>query len=85
MCFSLCEGGRPTCRKTLEGMPIDALPQTARKGKLSYTVTSPHTGAKVEVLLKQKAFRISRQGMVNGPLAQKHRSFVLYLKWSQVY
>ena len=50
-------------------MPIEALPQGPRKGKLSYTVSSPETGAKVEVLLKQKAFRIVKQGMLNGPLA----------------
>lgn len=47
-------------------MPTEALPQGARKGRLSYTVTSPSTGAKVEVLLKQRAFRISRVGAKNG-------------------
>lgn len=42
-------------------MPIDAQPQQARKGRLSYTVRS-ETGAGVEVLLKQRAFRIKSFG-----------------------
>ena len=56
-------------------MPTDALPQGVRKGRLSYTVTSAETGAKIEVLLKQKAFRIVRQGILNGPSAHILESF----------
>lgn len=48
------------------GMPAEALPQADRKGRLSYTVVSPVTGAKVEVLLKHKAFRVSKIGCVEG-------------------
>ncbi len=48
------------------GMPQLALPQGFRKGRLSYTVTSHATGAKVEVLLKQKAFRITLMGQREG-------------------
>ena len=43
------------------GMPIDAQPQQARKGRLSYTLRS-ETGAVVEVNLRQKAFRIKTIG-----------------------
>ena len=44
------------------GMPAEAHPQSAKRGRLSYTLTSSRTGAKIEVLLKQKAFRISKIG-----------------------
>ena len=47
-------------------MPQLAMPQGFRKGRLSYTVTSAATGAKVEVLLKQKAFRIIVMGQHEG-------------------
>lgn len=48
-------------------MPPDALPPRARKGRLSYTVDAPGLGgAKIEVLLKQRAFRIIKTGIVNG-------------------
>ena len=53
---------------THRGMPKEALPQHQRKGKLSYTVTSPETGAKIEVLLKGRAFRITKVGSHNGHL-----------------
>lgn len=56
---------------TMAGLPKDAYPQSVRKGKYSFTVGSPHTGAKIEVLLKQKAFRIVKQGMINGTWATK--------------
>ena len=46
-------------------MPQLAMPQGFRKGRLSYTVTSA-TGAKVEILLKQKAFRIISMGQHEG-------------------
>ena len=57
------------------GMPSDALPQSIRKGKLSYTVTSPHTGAKVEVHLKGKAFRIIKVGTKDGCLVSTNLEF----------
>ena len=47
-------------------MPQLAMPQGFRKGRLSYTVVSAATGAKVEVLLKQKAFRITLMGQHEG-------------------
>ena len=43
------------------GIPADARPQRPRKGRLSYTVES-RSGSKIEVLLKAKAFRITRAG-----------------------
>lgn len=58
-------------------MPTDALPQGVRKGKLSYTVTSAESGAKVEVLLKQKAFRVVKLGILNGPSAHILETFFL--------
>ena len=41
------------------GMPHECLPGKSR-GRLSYTICNDCTGAKVEVLLKQRAFRISK-------------------------
>ena len=49
-------------------MPESAKPHATRKGRLSYTVTSPTTGAKVEVLIKGKAFRIIKMGSKDGSL-----------------
>lgn len=43
-------------------MPAEALVQNELRGRLSYTITSPELGNKVEVLLKQKAFVIKRAG-----------------------
>ena len=51
-------------------MPEEALPTRGRKGKLSYTVSSENE-AKVEVLLKGRAFRIIRMGKVDGLLDEK--------------
>lgn len=51
-------------------MPEEAMPQGPRKGRLSYTVTNATTGAKVEVLLKQRAFRLVKVGMQNGCLLE---------------
>ncbi len=56
--------------KMLAGMPMEALPQGPRKGKLSYTIKSAATQAKVEVLLKGKAFRIVQTGSLQGFLPQ---------------
>lgn len=42
-----------------ENMPYDALPQSDRRGRLSYTVVSK-SGASIEVLLKGNAFRIKK-------------------------
>ena len=56
---------------TPAGMPIEALPQGTRKGRLSYTVTSAQTGAKIEVHLKGKAFRIVKVGSLDGFLGSK--------------
>lgn len=55
------------CYNILPGMPSEALPQVARKGRLSYTI-SAKSGARVEVLLKHKAFRISRYVGVEKPV-----------------
>lgn len=38
-------------------MPAECLPTTTRKGRFSYTIQQ-QGGAKIEVLLKAKAFRI---------------------------
>lgn len=56
------------------GMPEEALPQGPRKGKLSYTIVSTATNAKIEVLLKGKAFRIVKVGELQGDLF--HLSFL---------
>eukprot|EP00435_Cladocopium_sp_Y103_P075234 s37_g55.t1 len=65
-------GGPPGQLPIPVGMPTEALPQGPRKGRLSYTVTSSHTGAKVEVHLKGKAFRIIKVGSCDGkPLKEK--------------
>ena len=48
------------------GMPEHALPQGYRKGRLSYTISSPTSKARVEVLLKQRAFRIVKIGEKDG-------------------
>ena len=47
-------------------MPLPARPQSEKRGRLSYTVTSPTTGCKVEVLLKGRAFRIKEVGKDAG-------------------
>ena len=54
-------------QSSMAGMPQMALPQGFRKGRLSYTIASSTTGAKLEVLLKQKAFRIVAIGEHQGP------------------
>ena len=41
-------------------MPEECLPVGTKRGRLSYTIYNEATGAKVEVLLKGKAFRISK-------------------------
>ena len=61
---------------TPAGMPKDALPQGPRKGRLSYTVTSTQAGAKIEVHLKGKAFRITKVGSHDGFLGWKPLSGV---------
>ena len=41
------------------GMPAECLPVEGKpRGRLSYTITDEASGAKVEVLLKARAFRI---------------------------
>lgn len=55
----------------LGGMPACAYPQAYRKGRLSYTICSSATGAKVECLLKAKAFRILKVGERDGYWASK--------------
>ena len=47
-------------------MPACARPQGYRKGRLSYTICSPTTKARVEVLLKGKAFRVVKVGEKDG-------------------
>ena len=39
-------------------MPEECLPVGTKRGKLSYTIYNEASGAKVEVLLKAKAFRV---------------------------
>ena len=64
-----------TCRfKPFPGMPKECLPVDGKpRGRLSYTITSS-SGAKVEVLLKAKAFRIVKIAVVSraGHLESKH-------------
>ena len=76
---------------SLADMPQAAQPQQERKGKLSYTVCSKSTGAKVEVLLKGKAFRVVKCG--NGPdgfwvgklrACMLHKRKHIGLKWLEV-
>ena len=65
------------------GMPACALPQSFRKGKLSYTISSTNTKARIEVLLKQRAFRIVKIGEKDGCYGQEQngfKGFVLPLK-----
>ena len=42
------------------GMPEECLPCDGKRGRLSYTIYNEASGAKVEVLLKGRAFRISK-------------------------
>ena len=42
---------------------MEAMPQMEKRGRLSYTITSSRTKARVEVLLKGKAFRIVKMGV----------------------
>ena len=42
------------------GMPEECLPHDGKRGRLSYTISNEASGAKVEVLLKGRAFRISK-------------------------
>lgn len=52
------------------GMPEECMPPEKR-GKLSYTIQNSKTAAKVEVLLKHKAFRVVKISVVdhNGAFA----------------
>lgn len=65
----ICWGGVGHIPLSSAGMPEEALPQGQRKGKLSYTIVSPVTNAKIEVLLKGKAFRIVKTGELQGDLS----------------
>ena len=56
-------------------MPACALPQSFRKGKLSYTISSTNTKARIEVLLKQRAFRIVKIGEKDGCYGQEQNGF----------
>ena len=40
------------------GMPAELLPSGKRRGRLPYTVQDQASGAKIEVLLKHRAFRV---------------------------
>ena len=47
-------------------MPDECLPVPGKpRGRLSYTITNDASGAKVEVLLKAKAFRIVRVAILS--------------------
>ena len=55
------------------GMPMECMPVEGKKrGRLSYTIEDGKSGAKVEVLLKGKAFRIVKISVIspNGSLKQ---------------
>lgn len=67
----------------IPGMPSGALPQGPRKGRLSYTVSSSN-GAKIEVLLKGKAFRIVKIGARDGPLQHIYVQCLKYIFESQL-
>ena len=48
----------PEYHTVLQCMPLEALPETEKHGKHSYTIScGPNKQAKVEVLLKQQAFK----------------------------
>ena len=55
------------CRKPFgPGMPDECLPDPGKtRGRLSYTTTNEASGAKVEVLLKARAFRIVRLAILS--------------------
>ena len=48
-------------------MPEECLPQGVRRGKYSYTIKAPTSGAVVEVLLKGKAFMIKKTQAMSDP------------------
>jgi hypothetical protein len=52
-------GGPPGACLLPDFLPEEALPQCRRKGKHSYTILADINGARIEVLLKQAAFRVS--------------------------
>ena len=71
------------------GMPEEARPQRGRKGRLSYTIEHEN-GCKIEVLLKGRAFRITRAGrnaeglcrvFSRVGLIQKVKIYVLRMSW----
>ncbi len=64
------------------GMPECAVPQSYRKGRLSYTIIAPSSGAKIEVLLKQKAFRITKVGEENGKLEKPKKGCFLICEFA---
>jgi len=48
------------------GMPAECCPDPGKpRGRLSYTITNEASGAKVEVLLKARAFRIVRLAILS--------------------
>ena len=61
----------PPPKKTWTGMPAECLPK-GKRGRLSYTIHNEASGARVEVLLKGKAFRVVKLGCdQNGILEVK--------------
>lgn len=58
-------------------MPEAALPQSDKRGRLSYTVRAPSGAARVEVLLHAKAFRVKHWGGDDNKPPQ-HVSWIVY-------
>ena len=61
-------------------MPAECLPLEGQKrGRLSYTITNSSTGAKVEVLLKAKAFRIVKMAPFDKDGYLEHILICIYV------
>ena len=62
------------------GMPEECFPVGTKRGRLSYTIYNEASGAKVEVLLKAKAFRVVKIGLFdkNGGLGTCISTLICY-------
>lgn len=64
------------------GMPKECMPVEGKKrGRLSYTIEDGSSGAKVEVLLKGKAFRIVKISVTSPTGSLKQDFLHCFLKW----
>ena len=64
---------------SLLGMPDECLPVPGKpRGRLSYTISNDASGAKVEVLLKARAFRIVRVAIMS-PTGDLDTSNFIYI------